>query len=368
MRLFNKPDKTITISTETIIKVILLTVLAYIVLQMLASVTHQLKLIIISAFLALALNPAVVAITRRLKSGSRVRATGAAYVLVLSILVSFMTLTVPPLVQQTSEFIKDVPKTINNFQSQDSALSRTVRRFELDKQLDDFSNDFERRISSNVTAPVFSAANRVIGTLVSVVTVLVLTFMMLVEGPLWLNRIMELQPEAVRSRRKKTARRMYKVVTGYVNGQVLIAAIGAGFAMVALLIASTIFDVSVNAIALAAIIFVFGLIPLIGNTLGAIVVVIFSLLSSVPLALTMAVYFLLYQQIENATLQPYIQSRSNQLTPLIVFVAALVGAGMAGLLGALAAIPVAGCIRILLEDRFPDMFPTLHTVDDTSKK
>ncbi len=368
MRIFNKSDKTITISTETIVKTILLAILAYIVLGMLASVTHQIKLILVSAFLALALNPAVAAIAHRLKSGSRVRATGAAYVLVLTVLISFLTITVPPLVQQTSEFIKDVPRTISNFQRQDSALTRTLRRFELDKQLNDFSNDFEKRISSNVTAPVFSAANKVIGTLVSLITVLVLTFMMLVEGPLWLRRIMELQPDAVRARRKNIAVRMYRVVTGYVNGQVLIAAIGAGFALVAMLIASTVFNVSINAIALAGIIFFFGLIPLIGNTLGAIIVVLFSLLASTPLAITMAVYFLLYQQIENATLQPYIQSRNNQLTPLIVFVAALVGAGMAGLLGALAAIPVAGCIRILLEDRFPNMFPTLHTVDDTIKK
>ncbi len=76
-------------------------------------------------------------------------------------------------------------------------------------------------------------------------------------------------------------------------------------------------------------------------------VVIICLFVSFPMALTMAIFFLLYQQIENATLQPYIQSKYNELTPLIVFIAALIGVSVAGFLGALIAIPVAGCLRIL---------------------
>ena len=66
----------------------------------------------------------------------------------------------------------------------------------------------------------------------------------------------------------------------------------------------------------------------------------------------MLIYFIVYQQIENATIQPYIQAKKNQLTPLLVFVSALIGVGFGGILGAFVAIPVAGCIKILLEDQF----------------
>jgi len=92
------------------------------------------------------------------------------------------------------------------------------------------------------------------------------------------------------------------------------------------------------------------LIPMIGNTIGGILVVLACLFVSTPLAIIMAIFFVLYQQIENVSLQPYIQAKYNELTPLLVFVAALIGISYAGFLGALIAIPVAGCAKILFLD------------------
>lgn len=361
MRIFGKADTTISISTETIVKSIALAVLSIVLLRLIGNITHQLTLIGVAAFLALALNPAVTWLTRRLKSRSRPLATGVAYLTVLTLLSGFLFLVVPPLVRQTTDFIQDVPQTIRDLEDQDSALGRTVRRYNLDEELDNLGNDFGNRFG-DVTGPVVSTASRVGGTLISIITVLVLTFMMLIEGPIWFDRFLALQPADKRAHRKLLAQRMYKVVTGYVNGQVLIAAIAATFALVALLIGNTVFNASVNAVAMAGIIFIFGLIPMFGNILGATIVVLISLFSSSSLAIAMAVYFLIYQQIENATLQPYIQARSNQLTPLTVFIAALLGVGLGGILGALAAIPIAGCIRILLEDYLDKRLPSLETV------
>jgi predicted PurR-regulated permease PerM len=158
---------------------------------------------------------------------------------------------------------------------------------------------------------------------------------------------------------------MYGVVTGYVNGQLLIAAIAATFAGIALLILSTLFKADINPIALAGIVFVFGLIPMFGNILAAIIVVLACLLTSLPLAVAMGIFFILYQQIENATLQPYIQSRSNQLTPLIVFIVALIGVGLAGIIGAIAAIPVAGCVKVLIDDFLKKKFPDYKPYNET---
>jgi predicted PurR-regulated permease PerM len=362
MGLFKNSEVTINITTETIVKGIILTVLAVLALQFMGNVAHQLRLIIVSLFLALALNPAVTWLTIKLRSKSRIKATGVAYLVVLTVLTSFLALVVPPLIKQTTEFLRDVPQTIADFKTQDTALSRTVKRYGLDEQLDSFGADFEQKISKNLAAPVVSTANRVLGTLISMVTVLVLTFMMLVEGPAWITRFISLQPIEKQSKRKRVLRRMYRVVTSYVNGQVFIAAIGAAFAMVALFITSNIFNAEVNEVALAGIVFMFSLLPLIGTTIGAAVIVLFTLLASVPMAIAMAVYFLIYQQIENATLQPYIQAKTNQLTPLIIFVAALLGVGFGGLLGALAAIPIAGCVKIILEEKYPRLVPTANVV------
>lgn len=356
MKLFGKSDKTVTVSNETILRVIFLTVAAFLFMKFIGEVTHQLTLIAVAGFLAIALNPAVNWITKRLKSRSRIRATGVAYIIVLGLLITFLATVVPPLVQQTTDFLQDVPQTIDDFRTQDSAVARLVRQYELDNQLGQISNDLSSRIG-DLSKPAFSAATRIVGSLISIITVLVLTFMILMEGPLWYKRLMSIQPADKRKHRDQIAKKMYQVVTGYVNGQVLLAAIAAGFALITLLIASTLTDATVNAVALAGIVFIFGLIPLIGNILASVIVVLFALFASPTLALIMAVYFVLYQQIENVTLQPYIQSRTNEMTPLTVFVAALLGVGLGGLLGALAAIPIAGSIQILVEDKLRKELP-----------
>lgn len=366
MRLFTKSEKSITVSTETILRAILLTIAILLALKFAGSISHELRLIAVAGFLALALNPAVNWIMKHLKSKSRTRATGMAYLLVLTLLIAFLMLVVPPLVRQSSEFIRDIPATVDNFRTEDSAAARLARRYGIDSALNNISNDFSSRIGE-FTGPVFSTASRIGGTIISIIIVLVLTFMMLVEGPVWHRRMMAMQPPGKRAHREMLLKRMYHVVTGYVNGQVLIAAIAAGFALITLLIASTLTDSAVNAVALAGIVFIFGLIPLIGNILAAVVVVLFSLFESSTLAIIMGVYFILYQQIENATLQPYIQSRANQLTPLTVFIAALLGAGLGGLLGALVAIPIVGCLRVILEDRWKRQLPSMQTVHQDSK-
>jgi predicted PurR-regulated permease PerM len=97
---------------------------------------------------------------------------------------------------------------------------------------------------------------------------------------------------------------------------------------------------------------VFGLIPLFGNPLAAILVILACLINSVTLGIIMLVYFIVYFFIENHTFQPYIQSRLNDLTPLTVFIAAILGVGFGGLLGAIIAIPTASAAKILVEDYF----------------
>lgn len=351
MKLLQKPTTTISISSETIIRTIALTIGAVLLLQFVGAVSHQLTLIAVAGFLAIALNPAVRWITHRLKTESRVRAAGLAYVLVISVLISFLTLIVPPLVRQTSEFIQNIPETVEDFRSQDSVLADFVRENELDQRLKDAADDFASQVG-DFDGAVLDTASRAAGTIISIITVLVLAFMMLVEGPGLISKAIDSLPKDKRKEYHYLLSRMYRVVTAYVNGQVLIASIAAAFAMVTLLISSSIVGATVNVVALTGIVFIFGLIPLIGNILAAVLVVLFSLFASPTLAIIMAIYFVVYQQIENVTLQPYIQSRSNQLTPLTVFVAAILGAGFGGLLGALAAIPVAGCIKVLAEEKF----------------
>lgn len=341
----------INIDSPTVIRVLALVAITLLAFRFIQNVAHPLVLIFVSFFLALALNPAVSRISSMLKTRSRVLATGVAYILVLAFLSAFIAFVVPPLVKQTVDFIQEVPSSIQDYKEEDSPLNDFVERYNLEQQVDQFSDDFGSRFG-DIGGPVLSTAGAIGSTVVSTITVLVLTFMMLVEGPAWLKRFWAVQQAGKRAHRQQVARRMYKVVTNYVNGQVIIAALGGIFASIALFILSQVFNAPVNAIALGGIISLFALLPLIGTILGAVIVVLACLLVSVPLAIAAAIYFVIYQQIENVTIQPYIQSRGNNLTPLSVFMAALLGVGFGGLLGAIVAIPIAGCVKILIEEHF----------------
>lgn len=339
-----------TVSNRTILRVIGFVLLTALVISFFNSIIHPLTLIFVSFFLTLALNPVVSILSKKLKSKSRVRATAISYLIVIVFLIGFLSLIIPPLVNQTTDFIKEVPQTLKDLENDQGAIGAFVRDNNLEEQVVQIANDWAAD-TSGIADQAVSIANRVISNLVSIITVLILTFMMLVEGPRWLNLFWSLYPKEKREHSKKIAGKMYKVVTGYVNGQFLVAAIGATFAVIALTIATSIFNIdTINPIAFGGIVFLLGLIPTIGVIISTALVVIFCSFASIPLAITMLVYFIVYQQVENATIQPYIQSRANELTPLVVFSAAILGVGFAGILGAIIAIPIAGSIKVLFDD------------------
>ncbi len=339
----------VSITSRTLVRIIIIISFTLLGLFVLGSITHVLGLIGIAFFLALALNPAISWIIRHLKLKSRVVATALAYVALLIVLSSLIALTVPPLVRQTAQFINKIPATVHNLKIEDSSFARFVRQHNLNDQLDSVAGNVQNRLTGLRWTALTTAAN--IGTtLIAIITVLVMTFMMLVEGPYWRQRFWEFYPTKHRQRHQHLASSMYRIVSGYVNGQLLIAAIAAGFALIALLIVSSILGVSINAVGLAGIVGLIGLIPMIGNTIAAVIVVLVCLFSSLPLAVIMAVFFLVYQQIENVTIQPIVQARFNELTPLLVFIAALLGVGFGGLLGAFIAIPLAGCLKIIFNE------------------
>ncbi len=341
----------IRIDSRTIVRILVLVVIALLALAFLRNISKPLILILISTFLALALNPAVSWIASKLKSKNRAVATGAAYIIVIAFLIGFVSFITPPLIRQSADFVKEVPSKINNLTSEGSSTQRFIERYQLQDELKNVSDGFKNRFS-DVSQPALSTANAVLTAILSAIIVFVLTFMMLIEGPMWLERILSIMPEEKREHRRRLARKMYRVVVGYVNGQVFVAVLGGIFATIALFIMSQIFNAPINPIALGGIIGLFSLLPLIGSFIGATIVVLACLLVSPPLALAAIAYFIVYQQIENVTIQPIIQAKTNDLTPLIVFVAALLGVGFGGFLGAFLAIPTAGCIKVLIEDHF----------------
>ena len=348
---FMQPSRhvTVNVTNRTIIRAILLVIAAVLLYKFVGQETHVLTIIVAAAFLAMALNPVVNAIKKWLKIESRTRATVITFLTVVLLLVGFFALVTPPLVHQTRDFIKDIPNTVAYFQSSDSSVAVFVRDNNLDDRLTQGAKDFASQYS-DFGGTLLNTGKRVVGAIVSVLAVIVLTFMMLIEGPKWLKAFWTIAPGKDKERHQNVLHKMYLGVTGFALGQVTLAIVGAFFAFVALTIASDAMNVDINTVALAGIVAVFALIPMFGTLLSATIVVLVCLLNSVSLAIIMLIYFVVYQQIENHTFQPFVQSRLSQLTPMTVFVAALLGVGFGGILGAIVAVPIASAVKILVEE------------------
>jgi predicted PurR-regulated permease PerM len=278
------------------------------------------------------------------RKGSRVAATALSFFVVLAFLIGFLALIVPPLVRQTSNFISAAPSLVEDVQSQDSAVGRFIQKYHLQGQVDKFSHQLSDRLG-DIGGTAVSSVMKLGSSVFTVLTILVFTFMMLIEGPRWVRFFRDLIPDEHHARADRLARDMYKVIKGYVNGQVVLAFIAASMLLPALII----LHVSYPA-ALVVVVFICGLIPLIGHTIGAVIVTTVALFHSPFAAIIVLAYYILYQQIENYIIQPRIQANSTNMSPLLVFIAVIVGVNFGGLFGGLVAIPVMGCVRIALLD------------------
>jgi predicted PurR-regulated permease PerM len=193
------------------------------------------------------------------------------------------------------------------------------------------------------TEPALAVARSVVTAVVGAVTVAFLTFFMLLEGPRWMDRFYALLPEASQAKWRALGHEIYRTIGGYVTGNLLISVIAGVSSTIVLLL----LDVP-YAVALGLLVAILDLIPLAGATLAAIIVSTVAFLDSLPAWIVVLAFFIVYQQVENHLIQPVVYSRTVQLSPLAILIAVLIGAKLAGILGALAAIPVAGTIQVLL--------------------
>jgi predicted PurR-regulated permease PerM len=337
----------LTIPSRVVIRVVVLVILAFIALAALRQAQHALLLLFTSFFLALALNAPVHWIAQHLpgkRRGSRAAGTAISFLVVIALLSGFLLSVVPPLVRQTTSFITNAPALIQEAQNPNSTLGRYVDKYNLQDQVDKLSSQVKDR-AGDIGGTAITSVTKFLGSVFAVLTILVLTFMMLIEGPVWIRLFRDLIPDDHHARADRLARDMYSVVKGYVNGQVVLAVIAACMLLPGLLL----LHISYPA-ALVVVVFVCGLIPLVGHTIGAVIVTTVALFHSPWSAIIILGYYILYQQIENYIIQPRIQANSTNMSPLLVFASVIIGVSFGGLFGGLVAIPLMGCIRIALLD------------------
>ncbi len=345
----------IEIDTNTFVRFWLVLIGFALAILAIYSARTALILLVVAFFLALALNTPVHFLASRLPGKSRILATAVAYIMIVIGLVGFMFLAVPPIIEQTAKFIETIPALSERTANQWRFVGSFIDQYHLQPQIDQAVGSFQEGASdwaAEIGRNVLSGAGSVISFAVSMFFVLVLTFLMLVEGPTWLERGWGLYSNPVMMKRhRKLAQKMYRVVTGYVTGQLTVAAIGGAFAGFAVFILSLFFDLPGNlALPTIAITAVLSLIPMFGATLAGVLVTLLIAINSVPGAIAYAIFFFIYQQVENNFISPVIQSRRLELSALTVLVAVTIGFYVFGILGSLISIPIAGSIKVILED------------------
>jgi predicted PurR-regulated permease PerM len=335
------PERVVYIRPRTILIVlgILLATLALLALVYLA--WHIITWILIAVFLALALNPAVEFFEHRgLRRGY---ATGIVFLLALVAIIGLGFLLVPPLVRQVREFVDAVPDIVDDLTAGRGPFGFLQSDYHVVDRVREAVDKNGAGGVLGLTGAGLAIARGVVTAIAGAVAIAFLTFFMLLDGRGLVERFYAFLPERTRPRWQRIGSEIYRTVGGYVTGNVLISII-AGIASAVVLFALG----SKYAIALAVVVAVLDLIPLAGATLAAVLVstVVFVELGWVK-GVIIIVFFLVYQQLENHILQPVIYGRTVQLSPLVVLVAVLIGAELAGILGALAAIPVAGIVQAI---------------------
>ncbi len=319
------------------------------------SAQHALVILGTAFFLALALNRPVSALANILPGKSRVGGTAIAYVIVVILLGLFVSFVVPPVIEQTAKVVGTIPAIVDQVQGQWEGLHNVVHHYGLESQVEQALNSFKDN-AANWAASIGTSALSSVGSLVGFVTslflVLVLSFLMLIEAPYWLKNLWSIYNDEERMEHHRTlATKMYNVVTGYVTGQLAVSGIGATFAGLVVFVMSFIFDVPHNlALPTAAIAFLLSLIPMFGATIGGVLICLLLSFNDLTAALVFAAYFVIYQQVENNFISPTIQSKTVELSALAILVSVTIGLYLFGVAGGIISIPVAGSIKVLLED------------------
>jgi predicted PurR-regulated permease PerM len=337
-------ERVVRFSLRTVLAVIGLVIAAWALLTILAITRQVISWLLVSIFLAMALNPAVEWFMRH---GIKKRgyAAGLTYVLALLVIGGIGFAFIPTLVSQVNDFVQALPGYVDDLTKGRGRLGFLETKYHIVDKIRQAVNEGGASKLLGLTGAAISITKSVVTLVVAIITIAFLTFFMLLEGPAWMDRFYGLLPERLRPRWQKIGHDVYRTVGGYVTGNLLISLIAGTLTTIVLLAVGVPY-----AVALGVIVAILDLIPLAGATIAAIIIGTVAFLHTITAGIVVVIFFLIYQQVENHFLQPVIYGRTVQLSPLAVLVSVLIGAKLAGILGALGAIPVAGAIQVVLID------------------
>jgi predicted PurR-regulated permease PerM len=339
----NSDDATTARRTLVVIGVVLATLVA---LALVWATQRVLSWIVVAAFFAVALKPLVDVVQRRLLR-RRALATLLVFVVVFTLLAAALAGVVLPLLGEVARFADRAPELLRETRAGRGPVGELLDRLHLREFLASHAAGLGQ-LGGRAGKPAYGLLRTAAETGAGIATVIVVSYLMVLQAPRLTATALRLIGDRHADRARHVGRGVSRVVTGYLGGNLLLSVIIGVLTFVVLTLTGVPF-----AGVIALLVALADLIPLVGATIGAVVAALAGFAHSPTAGIVALVFFVVYQQVENHLLGPVIMSRAVRLSPLSVVVSILLAVELAGLLGALLAVPAAGIVQLLLREFVP---------------
>ena len=314
-----------------------------------------LSIIFAALFFALAISPLVKKIASIFKSKSRGIPIAISYVLVVGFIITFCSVVIPTVANESIKFFQNLPKIINTATEHAGIINDVGNSLGIDNlqdQLSQFVTKFSNDMANNFGDILTSSINSIASFFAVVILALVLAFFMLTEGPRILDKIWGYFGNGKNARRTQhVIGRLATTVSKYVSSAVTVALINACATSIAAFIICIAFQISPGlALPFGLITGVFSLIPMFGSFIGGAIVSLLLGFNAMWAGVAFLIYTIVYLQIESNIISPKVQGKGLNLPALVVLSAVTIGVYTFGLPGAIISIPIAGCIKVLIEE------------------
>jgi predicted PurR-regulated permease PerM len=330
---------------RTVARTVFTAVLVVLALYLIYLLRRPIGWLLIATFLAVALSGPVNFLDRYMKRGFAITLV---YLGLLLVPVGIGAIVVPPIVNGANDLAENAPEyaeDVTDFVNDNETLSDINEDYDVTQKIEEEAAKLPSKIG-DAAGVLRDVGFGIVNSIFALVTILILTAFMLGSGRRWIDYGLRFVPEDRARRLQRVREHAARAVGNYMAGALAQATIAAVTAYIVLQILGVPF-----AAPLALIIFFLDLIPLVGATIGAVLVGLVTLFEDFPTAtIIWTVYSIVYQQVENNLIQPQIQKRAVDINPFLVVVSVLFGSALLGILGALVAVPLAASIQIAFRE------------------
>lgn len=359
-------SKKIDIDTRTFIRLGVVILGFWAVASFVMQAMTGIIIVLTSIFFAVALGPLARKIDNidKTKDRRNLSSVTAVVIVVVSIL-TVISLVGPVIINETSRFLSSVPEQVNNFLESDeiNRIGNTFGIADLRGQIMAGVKEASQNFVGSLSSITINSISTIGNVFTATILIVVLTILFMLQGP----DVMDKLWNSLANRNKKTSKawrrlidRCAEVISKYVSGQLIVAILDGTIVATSVLVVSLIFGLSADlAIPMGLVAAFFYLIPMFGPIITAILVTLLLIPNSLWAALSFLIFYIIYAQIENNLISPKIQGKGLNLPPLLILVAVTIGIYSFGLIGCVIAIPVAGCIKVFIEE-----YPSLKNPSD----